>query len=164
MDINEKCLSWWDAKLKEGAQIPVTGGSDFHKIEFERMIASPCTCLYAWSRTGKDLLDALRAGHGFVTYSPTGPMAEATAGEWLMGDRIDPQQEIEWKFWNLREGDQIVFISDTDEQVTVIPPDVQEYHCSGMLGERKYLRAEVRRKTGAAGEMPAMLTNPFYKK
>ncbi len=159
---NTACLKWWDEKLKKGERIPITGGSDFHRTEFGRMIGSPCTCLYAWSRTKKDLMEALASGHGFIVYSPEGPMVEAFADECMMGDEITSEQDIVWRFWNLRRGDQIVFISDRGEEVMEVQPYVHEYHCTKRMAGSKYLRAEVRRQTGAAGNMPALVTNPFY--
>lgn len=159
---NTACLKWWDEKLKKGERIPITGGSDFHRTEFGRMIGSPCTCLYTWSRTKKDLMEALASGHGFIVYSPEGPMVEAFADECMMGDEITSEQDIVWRFWNLRRGDQIVFISDRGEEVMEVQPYVHEYHCTKRMAGSKYLRAEVRRQTGAAGNMPALVTNPFY--
>lgn len=160
--VNEKCLKWWDLQLKKGARIPVIGGSDFHKIEFGRMIASPCTCLYAASRTRKDLIQAIAAGHGFVVYSPDGPMVEASAGECLMGDILSQDQEIAWRFWNLRERDQIVFVSDQGEECVEILTNVKEYQCLKKVIGLKYIRVEIRRDFGGDGSMLALITNPFY--
>ncbi len=160
--INRKCLDWWDSRLKEGRRIPVIGGSDFHRLGYGRMPASPCTCLYAWSRTGEDLMEAMAAGHGFVVYGPEGPMAYGEAGGKIFGDVISPDAEIEFHFWNLKEGDRIFLISDKDSQCFEISKDVTEFRCSHKAEGLVFLRAEITRMMLPTGEMPALLTNPFY--
>lgn len=160
--INRKCLDWWDARLKEGKRIPVIGGSDFHKLEYGRMPAIPCTCLYAWSRTVEDLMEAMVSGHGFVVYGPEGPMVYAKAGDKIFGDVISPEDDIRFHFWNLRRGDEISLISDKGQETFEIGECVTEYRCSRKAEGLKYLRAEIRRKMIPTGEMPALLTNPFY--
>lgn len=160
--INRKCLDWWDEKLREGRQIPVIGGSDFHRLGYGRMPASPCTCLYAWSRTKEDLMEAMAAGHGFVVYGSEGPMAYGEAGGKIFGDVISPEEEIHFHFWNIREGDQIILISDKGNDCFEIGEHVTEFRCSRKAEGLKFLRAEIRRSMIPTGEMPALLTNPFY--
>lgn len=162
--INRKCLDWWDGKLKEGKRIPVIGGSDFHRLGYGRMPASPCTCLYAWSRTEKDLMEAMAAGHGFLVYGPEGPMAYGEAGGKIFGDVISPEDEVHFRFWSLQKGDEISLISDKGQETFEIGEWVSEYRCSRKAEGLKYLRAEIRRKMIPTGEMPALLTNPFYIK
>ncbi|MCI9147505.1 MAG: CehA/McbA family metallohydrolase [Hungatella sp.] len=162
--VNRKCLDWWDGKLKEGMRIPVIGGSDFHRLEYGRMPASPCTCLYSWSRTEKDLMEAMAAGHGFVVYGPEGPMASGHAGGKIFGDVISPEEEVHFHFWKLRTGDEIRLISDKGEEVFEVGSCVTEFRCSHKMQGLKYLRAEIKRRGIPAGEMPALLTNPFYIK
>lgn len=159
---NRKCLDWWDAGLKEGKRIPVIGGSDFHKAEYLRMPASPCTCVYAGSRTGEDILAAMIQGHSFIVYQPDGPMAEGEADGALFGDMIPEGTEVRLHFWKLREGDRILLITDKSTEEITVQKNVTEMRCSRKVGQIKYLRAEIWRDSCAAGQMPALLTNPFY--
>lgn len=161
-DVNRQCLDWWDSQLKQGKRIAVTGGSDFHKVEYGRMIASPCTCIFAMSRTREDLMEALRKGHGFVVYSPDGPMVSAEAGEFLMGDAIPFRTKIHWHFWNLQKGDRIVFLSDQEKEVLLVGDDVKKIFLERAPEDVCYVRAEVWRGEENAGKMPVLLTNPFY--
>lgn len=160
--VNRQCLDWWESQLKQGKQIAVTGGSDFHKVEYGRMIASPCTCLFAMSRTREDLMEALRKGHGFVVYSPDGPMVSAEAGGFLMGDVIPSQTKIHWHFWNLQKGDRIVLLSDREKEVLLVGDDVKEVFLERTPENGSYVRAEVWRGEENAEKMPVLLTNPFY--
>ncbi|MBS6194590.1 MAG: CehA/McbA family metallohydrolase [Clostridiales bacterium] len=160
--INRKCLDWWDNQLKEGKRIPVIGGSDFHRVEYGSLVGSPCTCIFSWSRTGKDLMEAMKAGHSFIVYGANGPMVEAEAGGYLMGDVIPTATDVKMRFWNLREGDVIALISDQGEETVTVKPQVKELRLSRKVENVRYLRAEVRRAAAMTGEMPALLTNPFY--
>lgn len=159
---NRKCLEWWDARLKEGKKIPVIGGSDFHRAEYLRMLASPCTCVYAGSRTGEDILKAMVQGHSFLVYHPDGPMAEGKAGEALFGDVIPEGAEVNIYFRKLRGGDRILLITDKGTEEIMVEENVTEIRCSRKVRRVKYFRAEVWRESCAATQMPALLTNPFY--
>lgn len=162
--INRKCLDWWDKQLKEGKRIPVMGGSDFHRLGYGRMPAAPCTCIYSWSRTEADLIEAMAAGHSFVTYGPDGPMAWGEAGDRIFGDVISPEDEVHFHFWNLWKGDEIRLISDKGIETFEMGERVTEFRLSKKVQRFQYLRAEIRREMVPTGEMPALLTNPFYIK
>lgn len=160
--VNRKCLDWWEEQLNQGKKIGVVGGSDFHKVEYGRMIASPCTCIFAPSRTGEDLMEALRRGHNFVVYSPDGPEVFAEAGEYLMGDTISAHTPIQWHFRNLRGGDRILFLTDQGKETILVDDGVKEMFLERVPGNVRYLRVELWREDAGTGEMPALLTNPFY--
>ena len=89
-------------------------------------------------------------------------MVEASAGECLMGDILSQDQEIAWRFWNLRERDKIVFVSDQGEECVEILTNVKEYQCLKKVIGLKYIRVEIRRDFGGDGSMLALITNPFY--
>lgn len=160
--VNRKCLDWWDSQLKDGKRIPVIGGSDFHRVEYRSIVGSPCTCVFAWSRTGSDLMEAMRAGHSFIVCGVNGPMVEGDADGKLMGDVISGDAEVKFHFWNLREGDIIALISDKGKEEFAVKPRIKEMYITRGVQGVKYLRAEVRRDEAMTGEMPALLTNPFY--
>lgn len=160
-DVNRKCLDWWNERLKEGKRIHVTGGSDFHRPEYGRMPGVPCTCLYAPSRTQSDLLEALKSGHSFITFCPDGPLVSAKADGFLPGDKIPEGTEAVFRFEKLKAGDRVVLITDSEEESFYIERDMTEFVC-GKTVRGKYLRAEVYRQIPSLGEMPALLTNPFY--
>ena len=160
--VNLECLSWWEEQLKAGKKIPITGGSDFHRTEFGRMLASPCTWLYAASRTPADLLDALKRGHGFITYGPEGPVLRVGPEGYLPGDTVPQDAEISFVFERLKGGDVIALISDQGEERITMEEFTSEYTCTRKVKGLKYLRAQVFRQPELIGGMPALISNPFY--
>ncbi|MBR5411204.1 MAG: PHP domain-containing protein [Clostridia bacterium] len=84
-----KCMNWWREKLLDGVYIPAIGGSDFHRDFFvTRLVASPTTYVYAASKSMKDVLAAVKAGHVFVTNSPKAARLFLTCGQALPGDKV----------------------------------------------------------------------------
>lgn len=160
--VNRKCLDWWDKQLKNGKRISITGGSDFHRAEYGSILGTPCTCLYAMSRTATDLTNALKKGHGFIVYDPSGPMAYGQSGKALFGDAIDSKSLIHLRFWNLRSGDQILLITDQKQEKISVSDNICEINLERKAEGIRYLRAEVYRDSVFAGAMPVLITNPFY--
>ena len=160
-DSNQKCLNWWDDRLKEGKRIPITGGSDFHKYEPGRMPASPCTFVYALSDSADDILDGLKKGHSFLSISPEGPFMETSAGECLIGDEIQAGTEIQFTFHNLKKGDILFLVSqDSREEILCESDDLSINIIAGKPG---YLRVEIRRNFfNGQLNLPVLLSNPYY--
>ncbi|MBE7719921.1 CehA/McbA family metallohydrolase [Lacrimispora indolis] len=158
---NQKCLNWWDERLKEGKRIPITGGSDFHKYEPGRMPASPCTCVYALSNSAEDILEGLKKGHSFLTLSPEGPMMDTWAGESLIGDEIPKGTEIRFTFRNLIKGDTLFLVSQDNREEILCESD--HLSIERIPGEPGYLRAEIRRNLFKGRlNIPVLLSNPYY--
>jgi len=157
-EANRKCLEWWDGQLREGRKIPVIGGSDYHRTEYGRMIASPCTCVYAESRTGSDILKAMTQGNSFLVYHPDGPTADCESGGYFFGEGT----EIKLHFRKLRANDRILLITDRNTEELAVGDGVSELRCSRAVRNVKYLRAEIWREPVPGEQMPALLTNPFY--
>ena len=89
--LNEDCLAFWEAKLRSGKRLSAVGGSDCHflKQEHHASLATPTTHIYCeGAPSAAALLAALRAGHAYVSESPTGPEIELRAGEAMMGDVV----------------------------------------------------------------------------
>lgn len=160
---NLKCLNWWDARLKEGERIPVIGGSDFHKTEPGRMLALPCTCLYSRSRSQEDILEALRNGNGFITFSPDGPLMQVENETIVPGDEVSPRTQIALSFDRLKAGDKIILIDREGERQ--IHREEADSSCSFLAEapQKGYLRAEVRRFVlPGLPEIPVMVSNAFF--
>jgi hypothetical protein len=95
---NEESLDFWQDRLNRGERVVAVGGSDCHSIAPARYIhpwtlGDPCTWVFTEQPlTEESILDAVRAGHVFVSEDPSGPFLEltATCGEdtYLMGDTI----------------------------------------------------------------------------
>lgn len=158
---NQKCLDWWDCQLKQGKQIAVTGGSDFHRFQEGRMLAMPCTCVYAGSNAAGDILDALGKGHSFITLSPDGPMMEMAGFGILPGDVVPAGSEVRIRFHGLKSGDVLCMIGNsTKEEIICSGPTIELVR---ILSEQGYYRAEIRRQLGNEGiKVPVLIANPFY--
>lgn len=89
--MNDKCLAFWEAKLRRGERLTAVGGSDHHlsKRDHIAKLGHPTTYIYSPTQpSAADLLQALRAGHAFVTESPAGPRITLRSGEAMMGDSL----------------------------------------------------------------------------
>jgi hypothetical protein len=89
--LNEMCLAFWEARLKQGQRLVAVGGSDFHfsKREHDAHLAQPTMFIHCPEiPSAANLLKHLRLGHAFVTASSTGPRLDWRAGEARMGDSI----------------------------------------------------------------------------
>ncbi len=95
---NVKTLAWWHQMLCAGRRIPIVGGSDYHRdFHFARM-GHPVTWLYAKSRSPEDLLEAMRAGHAFVSSKAKGIRLTLQAGEAMMGDLVSWQPGLKLSY------------------------------------------------------------------
>lgn len=159
---NMACLNWWDKRLKEGKRIPITGGSDFHRLEQASMPAAPCTCVYAMSNSPGDILEAIKTGHCFLSISPEGPMMEATSEEKIIGDIMDENNSIKFSFWNLKAGDKLRLITESTEEEIICEEEKLTFEKEVFF--EKYLRVEVLRSLiGGLPQIPVLIANPFYK-
>ncbi len=86
---NVKALNLWTTLLKEGRQIPIVGGSDFHKPGQFARLGSPVTAVYSESRSADDILGAVKAGKCFVTESRDGVKIKLSYGDCVMGQTAD---------------------------------------------------------------------------
>lgn len=156
-------LLWWDAELRNGRRISVIGGSDFHKAELLRMIASPCTNVYAKSRTRTDLLEALSKGSCYITSSSSGPDLFVEAGGHTLGEQVPAGTEVSLHLWNLRAKDRILLITEKKTEELICPGDVTELNYKRTPANTKFFRVELYRSPypGAAEEI-AMISNPIY--
>ncbi len=95
---NSESLEFWERRLTAGERVTAVGGSDCHAIApaidlHPWTLGDPCTWAYAPAPlTERGVLDAVRAGHVFVSEDPTGPFLELTAEcdgkTYLMGDEM----------------------------------------------------------------------------
>ena len=165
---NERAVSWWHARLCEGAHIAATGGSDFHRTGLFASIGLPCHCVYAPSRSPKDILDALKKGSGYITFLPDGPGADFRAatpdGAFLsFGDTVKSGTEVELRFFDLRVGDEIRLITDRETKSHSCPEGAMSLRLKASFDGARFLRAEIYRSYAPGlPPMRALLTNALY--
>lgn len=83
-------LERWQQKLAAGMRLPAIGGSDWHQPaelhpEGPFALARPTTVLHLPELCQSAILEAIEAGHGYITEAPDGPHLELTVGDVQMG-------------------------------------------------------------------------------
>lgn len=165
---NERAIGWWHAQLTQGKRIAVTGGSDFHRPGLFSDIGLPCQCVYAPSRSRIDILTALKKGSGYITYMIDGPGADMKAmlpdGSFRsFGDTAPEGTEAELSFFDLRGGDEIRVITDSQTQAHRCPENAMSLRLKCCFKDARFLRAEVYRSYAPGlPPMRALLTNALY--
>ncbi len=86
---NVKAIEWWTSLLKKGRQIPIVGGSDFHKPKQLAKLGNPVTAVYSKSRSAEDILYAIRNGNCYIKDSVDGIILKLSYGECVMGQTAD---------------------------------------------------------------------------
>src|SRR5262249_28389735 len=94
--LNDYCLNFWESHLNRGQRYVAVGGSDTHTLKGDHVFVYPgipTTYIYVdGPPSPARLLDGIRAGHVFVTESPTGPQLFLNSGQCMMGDCISYPQ------------------------------------------------------------------------
>lgn len=89
--LNSTCLEFWEKKLRRGERLTAVGGSDHHFTRKDHIarLGHPTTYIYCEGEPSPaKLLDALRAGHAFVSEAPDSVRVTLNAGDAMMGDVI----------------------------------------------------------------------------
>lgn len=162
---NLQAIGLWHSLLVSGKKIPICGGSDYHRDSLLLFPGGPTTCVYAMSAGASDILDGLRHGHAFITYSVNGPSLELTAGEAIMGDSVNfsTVRQIEFKVRGLMSGD-VVQVTTSRGSVPLLKAETDgsvqgEY----TLDAPGFARIEVLRSfLPGLPLLPALISNPIY--
>jgi hypothetical protein len=89
--LNTTCLAFWEERLKRGQRLTAVGGSDHHFLKREHIakLGHPTMVIFCPDDPSpRNLLAALRAGHAYVTDSPSGAHLVLRCGGALMGDSL----------------------------------------------------------------------------
>lgn len=155
--INERCIKWWHKQLCNGRRIPVTGGSDFHKFENMRTIGYPTMCLYARSRTVRDLVAALKAGNGYILMDLEGPDIWVDCEGKIFGETASVKRVVKFVFYNLLQNDCIRFITNTGIEESNCTKNLEELNLYRSYRNEKFVRLEIWRE-----KRMILLSNPIY--
>lgn len=164
---NERAIHYWHTRLSAGDKIPATSGSDYHRQELFTGFAVPCMCLYASSRSPKDLLDALRHGSGYISYQRDGPgvdiLCDTPEGVLSFGDSAPDGVEVHFRFFGLRGGDEIHLITDTTTERIQCTKNTVALNIGRSFPHARFVRAEIFRSyEQGLPLMRALLSNPIY--
>ena len=162
---NLKAVGLWQSWLAAGRMVPVCGGSDYHRDTPFIFLGGPTTCVYAQSAGPSDILDAVKAGHAYLTFAPDGPSLEMTAGEALMGDTVpwDAVQELEFTLDGLKAGDVVRVVTGDKSELVLQAPAPGRFQGRYQLEAPGFARLEVLRSfLPGVPMLPALISNPIY--
>jgi hypothetical protein len=175
---NEESLAFWEERLRKNAQVVAVGGSDCHSIAPAQSVqpwslGTPCTWVYAQEPLSEaSVIDAVRAGHVFVSEDPGGPFLEYTAEcngrSYMTGDTIEAPEGTPVTFRMHYRGPpekKLRLIQDGllwQEAVAEKTEATVEF--TQPVERPCYVRAEVRGYRGRPerGDVVHVLANPIY--
>ena len=111
---NVKAVEWWTSLLKKGRQIPIVGGSDFHKPKQFTKLGSPVTGVYSPSRSAEDILSAIRKGNCFVAESKDGVKIKLSYGSCVMGQTAEYNENIWLHIY--ADAEKVTLVTDKGEK------------------------------------------------
>jgi len=90
--LNSESLLWWHHLLTEGFRVTAIGGSDYHGVDLTRL-GEPTTWVYANSCTIEGILNGIKTGRVYITYTPEEPLIDVKAitnsgNSYMIGDSI----------------------------------------------------------------------------
>ena len=158
---NQRALHWWHAQLVAGHRLPAIGGSDYHRPGLLGSMGMPCLCLSSWSREPEDLLRAMRAGNGYISYLPQGPGVVPMNAE--LGGEVPVDEPLSFLFTDLKGGDVIRILTDKTEEAIPCPSETSSWEMERKLGSARFMRFEVLRSYAPGLPlMTAMVSNPVW--
>jgi hypothetical protein len=178
---NWDALQRWDGLLNGGERVVAVGGSDTHSIppappRHPHGLGNPTTWVYADNPPHeRSILDAIKAGHVFISDAPTGPelilRADPNAdGEYetLPGDTIaaTSRERVRFRVDAYGGNDRKLWIVSDGRPLDIIPLTEVESTFTFTLqpAGRRYVRAELRGFRGRPerGEVIWAMTNPIW--
>ncbi len=162
---NLQAIGMWQEYLAAGRQVPICGGSDYHRSQLFLFLGGPTTCVYARSPGMSDLLDGLRQGHAFITFSPDGPGLQMKAGEAIMGDSLlfDRQRTVQIEASGLQARDVIQVVTASGSTPLLTAGSVGSFQGEYTLDTPGFVRVEILRDfIPGLPLLPALISNPIY--
>jgi hypothetical protein len=164
---NLRAVGLWQQLLLSGLRVPICGGSDYHRDTPFIFLGGPTMCVYSESAGMSDILDALRKGHGYLTFAPFGPQLEMNAGESMMGDEVEwaTCREIEVTVRGLLAGDEVKMITNIGSETLHKAETDGFLQATCHIKASGFARVEVARAfLPGLPMLPALLSNPIYFK
>jgi hypothetical protein len=162
---NLRAVGSWHQRLCAGARIPACGGSDYHRDTPFIFLGGPTMCLFADSPGASDLLAALRAGHGFITFAPQGPTLELTAGQAIMGDAVPwpAVKEVQIRAQGLSAGDVLHLATGQQAEALFTAPSDGDVSLAYTVEAPGFVRVEIWRSfLPGVPMLPALISNPIF--
>ena len=139
-------LDRYQQRLAAGMRLSAIGGSDYHQParllpEGPLVLARPTTVLYLPELSEDAILAAMKAGHGYVTESPTGPHLELRAGDVPMGGTSADFSAVTVHVRGAA-GDRLLLI-DAGGTIADVVIETEDWHGEFSFTPRLFLRAEI---------------------
>lgn len=140
-------LERWQQRLAAGLRLSAIGGSDYHQPaqlmpEGPLVLARPTTVLYLPELSEDAVLAAMKAGHGYVTESPTGPALVMTIDGQPMGSHVADPRLLRIAVKGAK-GDRLVWI-DARGEIGAMPITEDDWqHEMPMPAAQGFIRAEI---------------------
>ena len=140
-------LERWQQRLASGLRLSAIGGSDYHQPahlmpEGPLVLARPTTVLWLPELAEDAIVAAMKAGHGYITESPTGPALVMTVDGQPMGS-IVPGPRVARAEVKGAKGDLLVWV-DASGHVGSGLIEADEWSLDFALGDaRGFIRAEI---------------------
>jgi hypothetical protein len=162
---NLRAVEYWHRLLCAGEKIPACGGSDYHRDTPFIFLGGPTTCVFAESSGISDILTAVRAGHGFITFAPDGPNLELIAGEAIMGDTVYWQalKEVQIRAQGLLAGDVLRVATGQRAETVFSAPSDGDVSLTYTMESPGFVRGEIWRSfLPGVPMLPALVSNPIF--
>lgn len=162
---NLRSVGLWHHLLCQGMKLPACGGSDYHRDTPFIFLGGPTMCLFAESSGPSDILAALKAGHGYITFAPNGPALSMSAGEAIMGDTVawDTVKDFQLSVEGLLAGDVVQVVTAQQSETLFKAPSDGNLTFSYTMKSPGFARVEVLRAfLPALPMLPALISNPIY--
>lgn len=159
---NQAAIDLWQQHLCRGRIWPAIGGSDCHRSELFRTYGAPATFLYARSRSGSDILAAMKQGHAFVGMHTEAPGILMKMGEARMGDvYTGPEAPLLLTVSHVGSQDEVRVINQDGILWQKRPGACHLFEASLAVAGSLFVRVEVRRSLPGLHTL-ASISNPIY--
>ena len=162
---NIETIAWWDQMLKTGKRQVAVCGSDYHQDTVFQRLANPTMNVLSWSASEGDILEAVRAGHSYFTYSPTDLQVTLDVEGKTYGDSVRWRKGLEacLHAFGLEAGDQVKLIDQDGERTLFSAPSQGTWQAAQPVSKPGYIRLEIWRTFYPGLPMlPALVTNPIW--
>jgi PHP domain len=162
---NLRAIGLWHQLLCAGEKTPGCGGSDYHRDTPFIFLGGPTMCVFAESAGASDILTAVKAGHGFLTFAPDGPGLELAAGDAIMGDAVRWQdvKEVRIRAQGLVAGDGVRVATGSKTETLFSAPADGDVSLTYTIEAPGFVRAEILRSfLPGVPALPAAVSNPIY--
>ena len=162
---NLQAIGLWQSMLTAGKKVPICGGSDYHRDSLLLFPGGPTTCVYALSSSTRDILSGVKLGHAYITYSVKGPKLVMTAGEAIMGDRVEfsKVKKIEYKVSRLLAEDVVQVVTKQGSTPVLKAETDGEMRGEYSMEAAGFAFIEVVRSfLPGLPLLPALISNPIY--